>query len=377
MTDLERFERTFEDRVLAHAVTIDAPFDAWHITRETAAVARSARSVRGWRDARRAASRGRVTAAVAGVLLVGSAVVVAGAGQQSPPPPTVTPPTASFLELGWTDFYFDRAAVAALPDGRALIVGDSSARGKAAIFDPATNRFHDAGQLPVIVQMPTATATALRDGRVVVTEPGSSIPAQVWDPASSSFHLAGTPVTALPALAPSVLSDGRLLFARGTDQFGRETDAQVFDPATESFTAAGAVGDSPILPAGTWLPDGRLFVAGAETSWLIDPTTGDRRPTGGLDDGADWHAWSADHHWVEPCAVVALADGSVLALGGRRSGSESPPETDDAALWEPTTGVFQPLGRLPTRLAWCAAAALPDGQALVVGEEGALLVTRS
>lgn len=380
MADLERFERTFQERMVTHAMTVDSPFDAWRITRETAAALGSTRSVPGWRNARGAASRGRVTAAFAGVLLVGAAVIVAGTGQATPRPPTETAPTVRFLQLSSTGLELDRGfAVAALPDGRALVVGDSAAAGKAAIFDPATLRFRDAGQLPITLDTPTIAATALQDGRILVTGPGSSEPAQIWDPASSSFRVAGAPVTVLPTLQPFPLPDGRLLFGRGTDAFGRGTAAQVFDPATETFSAARAADDRPILPRGARMPDGRLFVTGAKASWLVDPTTGDRVSTGGLDDGADWHAWSSAHHWAEPCAVVALADGSVLALGGRRTGPASPPDTDDAGLWDPGTGVFQPVGPLPVRLQICAAAALPDGRALVIqgNGEAALLVTRS
>jgi hypothetical protein len=161
-----------------------------------------------------------------------------------------------------------------------------------------------------------SVATVLRDGRVLLV---SGPVAKVFDPATGTTTVIGTPVEARFANTATLLSDGRVLLVGGAGQdVGAVATAELFDPATGTFAATGSLAEARAMHSATLLNDGRVLVAG----------------------------------------------GGVLSLGGEE---ESPPPLATAELYDPASGTFTATGPMTTPRAMQAAVLLPDGRVVLVG----------
>ena len=85
------------------------------------------------------------------------------------------------------------------------------------------------------------TATLLNDGRVLVTGGGNPDGpfikmAEVFDPETDTWSLAGEMSTGRSLHTATLLKDGRVLVVGG---MGKRKTAEIWDPATEGWTSAG------------------------------------------------------------------------------------------------------------------------------------------
>ncbi|MFN8518897.1 MAG: hypothetical protein U0667_05795 [Chloroflexota bacterium] len=354
MTDA-RFENDLQQRLVRRAAAIDTPFDPRAVARRAAARA-SDRECAGRHKLVRRSGRGTRGLLLAAALALFAAATIATAIVGQRPAPSLVPPergTFRVLEDPSISIW-DGHSVTTLLDGRVLLVAGYASRGEAALWDPATNAWHQAGTRVGGGQR--VTTTLLRDGRVLVTDDWNL--AETWDPASGVWTATAKPAHHLSGAEPTELDDGRLLFGRGRD-------AQVFDPATATFGEAGSLADLPPDRDGVELADGRVLTVGPRSSVIWDPASGTSQTTAGLAD--------AFTEWAVAGAVVRLADGRVLAVGGRRSpaGASSESGTSAAAIWDPATGVFQATGALRHAMdERTQATVLHDGRVLVMGEWG-------
>ena len=211
-----------------------------------------------------------------------------------------------------------------LPDGKVLIVGglDRNVRGlqSAEIYDPASGTWtntgslvhkHDPGEgLPLPL-------TLLPDGNVLL-EGGlgehseSSVDAELYDPASGTWRLTGSLVTAREAHSASLLLSGKVLVAAGLNRdLGDLTSAELYDPATETWSVTGSLLQKRERHTATLLSNGMVLVAGGSTSTaftteaeLYDPGSATWSVTGSL------NAERADY------TATLLPNGMVLAAAG-------------------------------------------------------------
>lgn len=153
------------------------------------------------------------------------------------------------------------------------------------------------------------TATLLRDGRVLVAggHDGSGedafATAELFDPATETFHAVEPMLRPRRGHTATLLQDGRVLIAGGA----ADPTAEIFDPVANRFTAAADVGVRGSHTA-TLLRDGTVLLAGgAEDAVVYDP----RR-----DEVVDRVSLGRR---LERHAAVLLPDGSVLLLGGGQS----------------------------------------------------------
>jgi len=243
-----------------------------------------------------------------------------------------------------------------LPNGRVFIAGYPTAQ----LYDPITGAFTAtepyAAPAPAILE----SATLLADGRVLLTgalnicyqplcrDPGTSW-AELFDPVSGTFSLAGDMKWWNTVYAATLLPNGKVLFA-GTDLYnGIPSAAEVFDPADATFTTIDRPSPSPSYSAATLLADGTVLISGRLiTGSLIatDPPNLAQfyRPASGT---------------FTPAVDIAaegtstlLPDGSVLIAGGSSATlfhpalsitapplfSSSGGEISQAAIWHGTTG---------------------------------------
>ena len=170
-------------------------------------------------------------------------------------------------------------AMASLPDGRILVVGgsreDNAVLASAEVYDPATGTFSPTKEMTVVRRK--HAAVPLGDGRVLVVGgsdardwSGQYASAEVFDPATGVFSAVAPMSTTRFKLLDAVTSlpTGEILVAGGGEQ------AEIYDPATESFhVAAGDLGADRAFVTATLLPDGGVLIAGGYDP-TISPTAG-------------------------------------------------------------------------------------------------------
>lgn len=269
-----------------------------------------------------------------------------------------------------------------LTDGRVLVAGGLDANSdlltSAEIFDPATNTWSAASNLPGDGRG-LAHAALLSDGRVLVagglSESGYSISVDIFDPADGPLGswTAAAPMAAAHYLGSATrLADGRVLIAYGqTDDFASNggspylQTAEVYNPVTNSWSPTGM----PNFAAGylgslITLADGRAaFISAIED--LADAATYGT----GLDIySPSTNTWSPGSPVPSPTVLLSagvLSDGRVVVAGGYDLAGGI--ESAATKLWDPVAGTWSAAPPLNQPHAGTPAVVLPSGQVVVVG----------
>jgi Galactose oxidase, central domain len=215
------------------------------------------------------------------------------------------PLTGTWSEAGDTTTLRQDYTMTPLADGRVLVAGGldpttDKSLASAEIFDPATGTWSPTGT------MGTArcghTATLLRDGRVLVAgdlcgavaagagDSGGAAAAAATPTATGSQGSRATNVPSVPGPAAPLLAS-----------------AEVYDPSTGKWSLAGGPTAPRRAAAATLLADGRVFVLtltplGAVQ--IFDPGAG------------RWHPAGTVRGWMSPTAIL-LADGRVVVTSFR------------------------------------------------------------
>ena len=180
---------------------------------------------------------------------------------------------------------------------------------------------------------------------------GVQASAELYDPATGRW----TPTASLrtPRLnhTATLLGDGTVLVAGGSNSSGMLRDAELYDPARGRSKRVAPMTIPREYATAALLDDGRVRIAaGANPSAtlaaeLYDPASGTWTRTGAMTDYHGFHA-------------VRLQDGSVLVAGGGYAGDVYSPATD---TWTATGP------RVYGLHGGAAVALLPNGQVLSVG----------
>ena len=226
------------------------------------------------------------------------------------------------------------------------------------LFDPATNTWTLGPNMAADRWYPTVTA--LRDGEMLITSGGPSVP-EVYT-TTGSLRALTTASQSLP-LYPwlDVAPDGRAVYT-GPDNNLRKLDAT----ATGSWQSFGARDGVNRDYGGHVLYDiGKVLVAGGGASVAsarvvdINGATPIVAPTASMAFGRRQHN------------LTVLADGTVLATGGNSSGAslvDLNAGVYAAELWNPLTGTWRTLSAMQvTRQYHSTALLLPDGRVLSAG----------
>ncbi len=288
------------------------------------------------------------------------------------------PATGIFSSAGNTLFTHGQNPTATrLSDGRVLIAGGTFALTSAEIYDPVTGSFSPSSNLnhPRFAH----TATLVPDGRVLIVGGGentstgviSTATAEIYDPTTNGFNFTGSLNTGRSGHVATLLPNGRVLIAGGTDNtspsFGICTDsAELYNPATGTFSNTGnmTVGrcsiwwsDAPVLSNGKVL----ILGGGGQTAELFDSITETFGPTGNLTVPR-----------LGP-SVTLLTDGRVLVAGGFSSNGT----TNSTEIYDTTSGTFTAAASMNEARQQQTATLLPDGRVLVTGGFGGAADLRS
>jgi galactose oxidase-like protein len=172
----------------------------------------------------------------------------------------------------------------------------------------------------------------------------------------------------------TLLPNGKVLVAGGTNQNGVLASAELYDPATHAWTPTGSLINARSGHTATLLPDEGdsglvLVVGGAGVGALTEVyncTNGNWETTGSLVKGS----WIGSGHAAAllPNDQVLVAGGE-FAWGGRgRDGPEGGISPDShAELYAPNTGIWTALSPLYQAHQFHTATLVDNGRALIVG----------
>lgn len=254
-----------------------------------------------------------------------------------------------------------------LPDGKVLIAGgyNGSYLASAELFDPKARTFTPTASL--VTARSGHVATLLGNGKVLLAG-GTGVgwtflaDAELYDPATNTFTVTGSMAAARESHTATLLANGKVLIAGG--HRGRRpsvtiySSAEVYDPAVGTFTPAGNMTRVRHKHESTLLVDGRVLIAGGSderdgrgaytSAEIYDPKTGAFTATGNM---------NAARYKLQGTSVL-LGDGKVLIAGG----------ANRAEVFDPATNTFSyASGSLGTTRLFAAATRMRNGQVLITG----------
>ena len=271
------------------------------------------------------------------------------------------------------------SGTAALPDGRALVVGGTSdysfkGENRASFFDPKTGTFAQSQRMQQGRWY--ASTIALGDGRVMamsgLTETGgTSTTVEIFD--LKNAGAGWNPPTGVPFSPPlypriSLLPNGTVFYS-GQGSGGSNPTASIFNPANGAWTTSAAItrdrsyGSSVLLPLlpPNYVPRVMNFGGGnpaASTTEIIDLSAASPSWTPGPNMSTGRIQMNA----------ILLPNGNVLAEGGSVN-NEAPDTPGKAAdLYDPVTNTMRPAGSAAySRLYHSTALLLPDATVMSMG----------
>jgi hypothetical protein len=211
------------------------------------------------------------------------------------------------------------------------------------------------------------TATLLPDGMVLVAGGSNGIDvlasAELYDPRTGSWSATGSVSTPRSGHTATLLLDGKVLVVGGSDGTDEQASAELYDPRTGSWSATGSMITGREQHTATLLPDGEVLVAGGidqagspvASAELYDPVSG---------------AWTATMSMGTPRyghAATILQDGKVLVMGGADHGGGGCCSLTSAELYTWGSRSWTTTGSMSTEHGNDGATLLQDGRVLLVG----------
>ena len=247
----------------------------------------------------------------------------------------------------------------------------------AELYDPAAQRFTTIASM--VSPRASHTATELANGQVLIAggvacsagECAELASAEIFDPQSQQFFPTGSMANARASHTATVLRDGAVLVAGGSNGDGEGlASAEIYNPATGRFIETATMTSPRLLHSATLLNDGQVLFAGGRgcigecddnrasiSAEVYDPSRRQFFPAGKLREGRILHS------------ATLLHDGRVLICGGRscEGDCEGDKTLQDAEIYDPVSGNFAAAGTMSSARAAHDAIALADGKIFLFG----------
>jgi hypothetical protein len=227
---------------------------------------------------------------------------------------------------------------ALLPDGTVLVAGGEGTSYEplvsAEIYNPATGTWHSTSG--TISDHIAGAAITLSDGSVLVTG-GDTRTSEVYRPGTGIWEAAGDLSVIRSSFTAVRLHDGRVLAAGGQNPDNNATwaTAELYDPATSRWYPTGSMATPRLNQASALLADGRVLVSGGQdgtdtlaSAEVYDPAMG------------RWETAASMRQARAGAIAESLENGAVLVGGG----------SVDTGL-VPGYELFHPVARIDAALA--------------------------
>jgi YVTN family beta-propeller protein len=275
-------------------------------------------------------------------------------------------------------YHGGEATATALNNGRVLVTGGNSNQAAASIYDPATGLFTPTGNMtrPRVRH----TATLLPSGDVLIAggqdTSGNNLylnSAELYHPGTGTFELLNSTLSLGRAQHTATrISGSRVLLTGGyyfdaLSNYHNVNTVDIYDTETKTFTPGPAMAWPRERHTATALNDGRVFVAGGWGSGMqgeiYDPVTNAFTTT-----AQSMVEFRSGH------AAALLTNGKVLLTGGYGSSNDS---TASAEVFDPVAGTFVSAGSMHNRRLNHTSTTLADGSVLIAGGmfEGACCIS--
>ncbi|HEY6418428.1 MAG TPA: kelch repeat-containing protein [Candidatus Binataceae bacterium] len=273
---------------------------------------------------------------------------------------------------------------AVLMAGGVQNIGFRSELASAELYDPTAGTFSDTGSMHTPRE--GHTATLLRDGRVLIaggSDNGTHAldSAEIYDPASGTFSSAGHMTQPRVAHTATLLRDSTVLIAGGGrgDRPGgyiAYNTAEIYDPVANRFAALTArMVNDRVGAAATLFEDGRVLIVGGRSSRILmtnpNPGLASLTPLKNAEFyDPESHSFHAAMDMGQAHYLPTLTEldrGRILVVGGWLMQGFVVVGMSDAEIFEPSTNTFLTVGKLNTPRLENTATLLPDGEVLVAG----------
>lgn len=272
----------------------------------------------------------------------------------------------SWTSLGITGITGNSTEAVTLGTGQVLVRSDGSLQ--ARLYDPATNTWLDAGTQTVARSFPSMTLLA--NGKVLLAGGSNESSAELYDPVTRTWTATGSMSAPRRAHAAVLMKDGRVMVASGFNSGGEVPGAEIYDPAAGTWSAAAPpltprhyasltlLPDMPSQSSGRLLLSGGLGTAGAlAVAEIYSPTQNTWTATGLLNLSREGMMGSPLGH------ATVLPSGKVWAAGG--SGEGVSRKTTE--LYDQTTGTWTSDDVIAEARENGTATLLPSGEVLLAG----------
>jgi N-acetylneuraminic acid mutarotase len=194
--------------------------------------------------------------------------------------------------------------------------------------------------------------------------------AEIYDPVAGTWSVVSSTLTVARAMASSAVVGGKVVIAGGYTSDGTTPVAvDVFDPTAQTFSSPGSLaGAGRVFGAMTALAGATSAVMAGGISF--GSITSDFLDEGELYSAGAWQTSGSIGGERDALAVVALADGRAVALGGFTDLPGYAP-VPIAAIYLPAENAWYPSGALSVARSSATATVLQNGKILVVGGLGA------